>query len=301
MQALVEAARAEEESWKKWDTVSPLTDAESQRILSDPKARVIPSRAAYRDKSKQAGPLKAKCRVVCGGCSDPDLRKLNRDCSTPTCQAEYLLFCLFISAKNRRLFGGQDEWTLWGGDVKTAFLQGRQEDRDEPLYMRPPRDKVTQLAGLFKASLFLVKGNVYGLANAPRTWGLEVHKRRVGFGFQQHSLDCQMYYLTDKLLPGSNKTTLVCVMICYVDDFLITHNSKFDRQPVLKLFSWGSQEELSIDHSWEFKGKEIRLKFDEARSEYFLSFTQTKFIEALEAPKIKAFFSFAFEFEAISS
>jgi len=37
----------------------------------------------------------------------------------------------------------------------------------------------------------------------------------------------------------------------------------------------------------EFKGKEIRLKFDEARSEYYLSFTQTKFIEALEVPKIK--------------
>ena len=80
---------------------------------------------------------------------------------------------------------------------------------------------------------------------------------------------------------------MVCLAICYVDDFLLTHNSKFDRQPVLKLFSWGSQDELTLDNNLEFKGKEIRLKFDEARSEYYLSFTQTKFIEALEVPKIK--------------
>ena len=94
-----------------------------------------------------------------------------------------------------------------------------------------------------------------------------------------------MYYLVDKL-PGSKTATLVCLVICYVDDFLLTHNSRFDRQPVLKLFSWGSQDELTLNNNLEFKGKEIRLKF-EARSEYYLSFTQTKFIEALEVPKIK--------------
>ena len=44
--------------------------------------------------------------------------------------------------------------------------------------------------------------------------------------------------------------------------------------------------ELTLNNNLEFKGKEIRLKF-EARSEYYLSFTQTKFIEALEVPKIK--------------
>ena len=154
IQAFVDAARAEEESWKKWDTVSPLTESEAQKILSDAKLRkrVIPSRCAFRDKSKQAGPLRPKCRVVCVGCLDPDLRKLNRDCSTPTRQSEHLLYCLYISGRNKQLLGCQDEWQLWGGDVKTAFLQGKQEGRDEDLYMRPPRDQITRLAGTFKAS-----------------------------------------------------------------------------------------------------------------------------------------------------
>ena len=90
---------------------------------------------------------------------------------------------------------------------------------------------------------------VWPRERTPCVGAIEVHKRLVTFGFRQHSLDSQMYYLVDKL-PGSKTATLVCLVICYVDDFLLTHNSRFDRQPVLKLFSWGSQDESYIKCKW---------------------------------------------------
>lgn len=43
------------------------------------------------------------------------------------------------------------------------------EERHEPLYLLPPQDGITKLAGTFSAPLYLVLGNIYGLAKAPRT------------------------------------------------------------------------------------------------------------------------------------
>jgi hypothetical protein len=45
-------------------------------------------------------------------------------------------------------------WYLWCGDVvKTAFLQGEPDPRDEPLYLAPPRDQISILAKVFTSPL----------------------------------------------------------------------------------------------------------------------------------------------------
>ena len=84
--AYVQAAEKEFDGWMKWNAVRPLSDSEARQIWKDPKLRrrILKSRAAYRDKNRGLGALKAKCRVVLIGCADPDLRQLSRDSQTPS-------------------------------------------------------------------------------------------------------------------------------------------------------------------------------------------------------------------------
>ena len=96
IQAYVEAAQAEEKSWQQFGSVRPLTNNEARAILNDKKLRrrILRSRAAYRDKSKGAEALRAKCRVVAIDCLDPDLWTLQREAATPTRQSEFVLYAI---------------------------------------------------------------------------------------------------------------------------------------------------------------------------------------------------------------
>ena len=130
----VEAVRAEEASFKTWSPLRPLSDDEVKEVLANPRLRrrVMRSRAAYRDKNKGLRPTRAKARVVIIGCTDPDLHELNRECATPTRQAEHVLLTFYISGRNRKLNHRKDLWLLWGGDVKTAFLRGHRRNARTP-------------------------------------------------------------------------------------------------------------------------------------------------------------------------
>ena len=55
--------------------------------------------------------------------------------------------------------------------------------------MQSPRDPILSQAAAFPAAMYEVHGHVYGLANAPRLWSLEVGKRLLSVGFRPHSLD----------------------------------------------------------------------------------------------------------------
>ena len=164
--------------------------------------------------------------------------------------------------------------------MKTALLQGEPEQRDSPLYLRPPRDGVCQLAGIFQADLYEILGNIYGLASAPRTWQLHVTKTLINFGFRQHSLDKMLYFLYSKL-PGDSFESLSVVIVVYVDDFLVAYNERYNLDSFLKLFTWGAQQELTEDQPLEFKGKQLSL--EKTDSGYVLKLSQKKFIEAMRS------------------
>jgi hypothetical protein len=288
IQAYVEAAQAEEKSWQQFGSVRPLTNNEARAILNDKKLRrrILRSRAAYRDKSKGAEALRAKCRVVAIGCLDPDLWTLQREAATPTRQSEFVLYAIFLAGKNGILFGGNSgTWLLWGGDVKTAFLQGDPEEREQPLYLLPPQDGITKLAKTFQAMLYLVKGNIYGLANAPRTWCRHVIATLLRAGYVQGSLDKMLFFLHKKF-DGCKHPVLCAVAIVYVDDFLLAHDSRYDRNHLLQLFKWGSQNELTLDNPLEFKGKQITLKQNPATGEYEIHLNQQKFISEMKSGKV---------------
>ena len=140
-------------------------------------------------------PLAAKCRAVAIGCNDPDLPFLKRSAPTVSKLAFFVVLQVFASG----LLDPLGAWTLGSGDVESAFLQGRRqtEGRKGPLYIWPPRDPITSLAGTWPNKLYEVIGNMYGFADAPLIFSYVVRERMYSAGFVSHSLDimCFLYFV----------------------------------------------------------------------------------------------------------
>ena len=158
-------------SWAEWNSIRPLSLQEIDEVKANPqlRRRILRSRAAYRDKNRGQGPLKAKCRIVALGHNDPDRYDLTRTSPTPGRSTEHLLYVMAVAGTNGELAGSTMKWKCWLGDAETAFLQGRQPDgeRQLPLYMARPQDPLIAMTPYWKTELYEVLGNIYGLPNAP--------------------------------------------------------------------------------------------------------------------------------------
>ena len=80
IQKFLQAIEKEANSWAEWRSIKPLTADEIAKVKGDPmlRRRVMRSRAAYRDKNRQRGELRAKCRIVVLGHCDLDIFNLTR-------------------------------------------------------------------------------------------------------------------------------------------------------------------------------------------------------------------------------
>eukprot|EP00438_Fugacium_kawagutii_P029741 Skav215795 [mRNA] locus=scaffold3885:36272:44804:+ [translate_table: standard] len=286
IEAFVQSAKKEEAAWQQFQSVSPVPREEAQAILKDKirRKRVLRSRAAFRDKARGLGELQAKTRIVALGCLDPDLFSLQREAATPLRQSEFLIMSIYVAGVNHMfMYNTNSTWCLWVGDVKTAFLQGEPDPRAEPLYLLPPQDGVCKLANIFPHELYLIRGNIYGLASAPRTWCMHVIKVLTEAGFVQNSLDKMLfcYYMA---FDDNAEPVLAAIVVAYVDDFLLAHDSRYDRGHLLKLFKWGNTAELTTTNPVEFKGKRISLKIEEG--EYQLHLDQEKFINGMKGGSV---------------
>ena len=274
--AYVEANKKEYKSWLSWGSIVALSDAEAKQVRQDPvlRHRVIPARNAYRDKNRGVPPLKPKCRTVVLGCLDPDLKLLDRTAPTPHRMTEAVLLQVAISGINGLVQLCPMTWTLWAGDVSTAFLQGDPEPRQGRLFMRPPRDKIQAMAQSFPNELYEVVGNLYGFCNAPRTWNLHVvNQLTKGAKLTQHHLDQMLFYEKDQ------SGNLLVLAIVHVDDFLVTYRQDYNLEKITKLFQWGSQTTLDENTPIIFRGKTIKLvKKDE---QYQIKVNQTEFIKEM--------------------
>ena len=277
----VQANRKEYDSWLSWGSVVPVPDKQVEEILSNVllRKRVMPSRNAYRDKNRGAGPdIRAKCRTVIQGCHDPDLGLLDRSSPTPTRVAEYLIYEIAASGYNRRCQLNKKAWKLWSGDVSTAFLQGEPEPRAMPIYMRPPRDGIQALAKTFPHKLYKIVGNLYGLCNAPKTWIKHIVKKLCLAGFQRHRLDHTVYYKYDK------SGELLVILLFHVDDFLVAFREDYQFSELSNMFTWGNTNLLD-DGPFTFKGKEVNLL--KSGNEFVIKVTQKAFIDELVVGKLK--------------
>ena len=189
-----------------------------------------------------------------------------------------LTYAIFLSGLHGKAFGSSKTWKMWAGVATTAFLQGAQDlsERAGKLYLRAPKDPILLKAKVFTSDLYEITGNVYGLSNAPYTWAKEVTDRLQRLGFRIHSFDRMMFYFPDPDNPPSP----AAVLICYVDDFLITFNDSFPFDKFTAAFNWGAQQFLEIGHPLVFKGKELHL--EQTGDIQTLRIVQETFIESLE-------------------
>ena len=279
--AYIEANKKEYQSWLSWGSIIALSDAEAKQVRQDPvlRHRVIPARNAYRDKNRGVPPLKPKCRTVVLGCLDPDLKLLDRTAPTPHRMTEAVLLQVATSGINGLVQLCPLTWTLWAGDVSTAFLQGDPEPRQGRLFMRPPRDKIQAMSESFPNDLYEVVGNLYGFCNAPRTWNLHVvNQLTKEANLKQHRLDQMLFYEKDK------EGKLLVLAIVHVDDFLVTYRKDYKIEKITKLFKWGSQTMLDEKTPITFRGKKIELHKE--NEQYKIKVTQTDFIDEMSAGKL---------------
>ena len=279
VEKFIEAVNKEAASWSEWQSVEPLSDQQAQQIYDDKelRKRIIPARACYRDKSCGVGELRAKCRVVALGHLDPDLTEINRSSGTPGRVSEHMIFVMMTAGFNRELFGTKHGWKAWSADAATAFLQGQQARR-LPIFLKPPNDGLIQLTNHWKAKLYRVKGNIYGLADAPATWAKEVIDRLTGAQYRQHSFDQQVFY---KVINEE----IVSIILVYVDDFIGLFRSDYDLGEIHSLFRWGAITYFEENQPVTFKGKELTMIKNGDR--FQLKITMSSFINSLDVGTIK--------------
>lgn len=256
--------------------MEPLPDSEAEYVLTHLRHRVLRTRACYRDKSCGQGEVRAKCRIVALGHLDPDLKQLSRNSGTPGRVAEQILYLFLVAGLNKALFDDGHSWNGWLGDATTAFLQGVQDpsERSGPLFITPPKDGLIALTNTWTAKAYSVRGNIYGLANAPVTWQREVHARLTKVGYVVHSFDHQMYIKRQNGQP-------VSILIVYVDDFFVIARSDYDLTETHSLFQWGALQTLQTGVAATFKGKELTVTCKNGT--YGLKIQMQKFTEALDA------------------
>ena len=283
IEKFIESAYTEYEGWMNWSTIRPLTKDEVKQVLSDPvlKRRILRSRAAYKDKSRGIGELRAKTRVVLIGCADPDLRQLTRDSPTPTRLSETIIMAIAASGANRLFQGDGKSWSLWLSDAEKAFLQGEQDSSeryDLPLFMEPPNDPIIKASGAYSAELYQITGNCYGLSNAPRVWYKKVDRTVKEADFEQHTFDRCFYY------HHGDDGLLDCLMIVHVDDFMAVYAETFNLDILRNLFSWGSVTLVSSEKPGTYRGKEISLH--QVNGKWHYQVTQRDFIQTMHVGKL---------------
>ena len=106
------------------------------------------------------------------------------------------------------------KWRTKTTDIKSAFLQGTELDRD--VHLKPPIESETP-----KGFVWKLKHGLYGLKDGARQFYISVWDELFNLGFKQSKLDPAMFtFVKDGLLQG-----MIC---CHVDDFLHAGNVLFE-------------------------------------------------------------------------
>ena len=150
--------------------------------------------------------VRLKARLVCRGYEE-DTSTLRTD--SPTCSKESMrmLMCLAMSYR----------WECKSLDIKSAFLQGFEIDRD--IFMRPPPD--AEESGV----LWKLKRCPYGLSDAPRAWYRRVTSEFKNLNMTQSRYDEAFFYYREQgVLKG--------LIVIHVDDFLYCGSISFHKDVI---------------------------------------------------------------------
>ncbi|GAB1599883.1 hypothetical protein Ahia01_000265800 [Argonauta hians] len=195
--------------------------------------RAIGSRWVITEKFKDGEKI-IKARLVAKGFQEnSDLKK-----DSPTCLKENLRLVVAIAAS--------EKWKMKSLDIKSAFLQGKNIERD--VYLIPPAE-VSNGKVLWKLNKV-----IYGLSDASRMWYLKVKEVLESLGMKMSIYDEALFYF-----KVSGK---LCGLIAiHVDDFLHVGNCEFE----IVINKIKQQFEISHEHDqfFNYLGLEITQTSDD--------------------------------------
>ena len=153
---------------------------------------------------------------------------------SPTVGKGALKVFLFIAAG--------EEWTVKTTDIKSAFLQGKEIDRD--VFLKPPVESNTKEGIIWK-----LKHCLYGLKDGARQFYLSVKEELMKLGFVQCSIDPTLFYIQQQ----GKLTGMIC---SHVDDFL--HAGDCDFEKLMDRFRKRFYAGKVADRNFLYIGFEIR-------------------------------------------
>ena len=152
----------------------------------------ISLRWVLKDKLDNSGSVICKARLCVRGFEEEQ----NFRTDSPTCSREGIRLFFAATAANG--------WKLHSMDVKGAFLQGKEIDRE--VFLKPPKEANT-------SKLWLLIKCAYGLADAPRCWYLRMREELMKLGARPSKLD-------NGIFAYESHGTLFGLVVLYVDDIM---------------------------------------------------------------------------------
>lgn len=149
-----------------------------------------------------------KARLVAKGFEENN-KDIPKD--SPTCSKEVLRTMLALTA--------QKQWKPNAIDIKAAFLQGDEIDRE--LFVIPPKEANT-------TNIWRIKKCIYGLGDASRKWYNSVKAYLLSIGLVMSKADPALFYY-------HNDNNLIGMIAIHVDDFLWSGTTDFERNFISKL------------------------------------------------------------------
>eukprot|EP00438_Fugacium_kawagutii_P021963 Skav208059 [mRNA] locus=scaffold1124:307567:309060:- [translate_table: standard] len=141
-------------------------------------------------------PRKVRCRLVARGCFQEEMDTDETFASTPTLVTLRVLLLLSLSRC----------WSIVTCDISTAFLHVLMTEK---VFMKPPTEFYPD-----NNCLWLLKGAMYGLKQAPALWQTHFANTMASLGFHRCNTDPNLYCHSSKEL----------YVLCYVDDLLVCGN-----------------------------------------------------------------------------
>lgn len=242
---IIEAKEDELQSWRQNHVYEEVEDV-GQKAIS--------TRWVVTEKVK-GGEKICKARLVARGFEE-EMAEWEKD--APTCNAETLKFCLTVIKVKK--------WKSYSLDVKTAYLQGDEIQRE--VYIRPPNE--SDWRGLWR-----LRKTVYGLKDAAKAWYCTVEKLVKDLGGERSKLEPNVFFW-----KANNK--LSGILCSHVDDFCYGGTESFLKSIIGKL-----KEKLQVgeQESGQFKyiGVEVEQREDGIR------LNQRKYINSIREPESRKF------------
>ena len=202
-------------------------------------------------KPQESGDEECRARLVARGYEE----EYEVPSDSPTVDKACIRLIMMMCASNK--------WTIKTSDVKSAFLQGKELDRQ--VVMKPPRE-----AGLPKGKLWRLKVALYGLDDASLRFYQKVASTCKELKLTQSRLSPAFFYRLD------SKGEIEGVMGTHVDDFLHGGSETFEKNVTNKL-DGAFQMGKTASKQFKYVGLEV-----EQLEEYSIKVSQEGYAKDIE-------------------